>query len=162
MSLLNDLQREVANIDEVVAAYHEKTKAGGDLAELASGLLLARTKRELLTERIASIEAAERERAAASADKAAERERANAEKDLQRRRAELSARWAAWGKEMTALDAALPGLWAEFRSMAAAALELDKAARALGVELPGPDTGPAADVLARITAGLSGIRDRRR
>ncbi len=161
MSLLSNLREELASIDEMLATLREKAKDGADLAELAGGLLLARTKRELLAERIASVEAAERERAAASADKAAERERANAEKDLQRRRAELSARWAAWGKEMTALDAALPGLWADYRSMAAAALELAKDAAALGVQLPGPDTGPAVDVLARIVSGLSGIRDRR-
>ena len=68
MSLLSNLRQELASIDQMLATYHEKTQAGGDLAELAGGLLLARTKRELLAERIASIEAAERERAAASAD----------------------------------------------------------------------------------------------
>lgn len=162
MSTLTDTKKHLAEIDAALEqARRRAADPATDLDEVATELSRLQAKKAILTERLADLEATERQGENDRAAKAAQQAQQQAKDKLRARQAELTARWAAWGAHMTEIDAALPGLWAEYRSMAQEALALGQDARALGLTLA-PDTEPAAGVLRRILSGESGVKDRRR
>jgi hypothetical protein len=163
MSVKSELQAILVAVEAAIGDLRKRagSGSGADLDQVADDLNRAERKRTLLQAQIAELDATELAAAAGRAAKTAERERADQVKALTARRVALNECWEIWGKRMTELDRALPGLWEGYRDMGRAALALAHDAAAAGVELPPPDTSPAADVMRRIVAGSSGLKDRR-
>lgn len=162
MKVVDRKRAEMAEIDAQMEALRKAAREPGrDLAALAGEMNGLTLKRALVAEDVQTLE---REGAAAYNARVAEAQTAARERrirELEGRRDALTADWAKWGAEMSAIDERLPALWAEYRRMAAEALDLGHEARQIGLELA-PDTTPAGVVMGRILNGVSGLKDRRR
>lgn len=162
MSAIEELRKTLADLDAALEKIRRTAaEPGADVDVAVDDLNRGETRRRLLAERLAGLEASARRKAADRAAQEAETARQQNEADLIARQAALTERWRKWGQMMTEIDATLPGLWAEYRAMAIEALELGRAARAAGLQLA-PDTSAASDVLAAIVSGASGVKDRRK
>ncbi len=154
--MLNELRARLADAQ---LAIRNLRASGRDDDETLDALARAEQRRVLLAEQVTKLEAEERSAAHDREAAAARRERAKMERELQERREALSVRWAIWGSEMGRADGVIRAAWREYHTLTQEARELATDAAVAGVEVGGPDTSPAASIMADITAGRSPIKD---
>ena len=157
--MLTALRQRLLDVDATIVRIRA---SGRDDDETLDELSRAKQRREVLQGQITELEAAERRQAADRTAVAERRERQRVERELQDRRDELSRRWAVWGRTMTEVDERARALWSQYKVLATDALVLAKDAAVVNLEIKGPDTSPAHQVMASISSGNSPIRDWRR